>query len=219
MITKNYMQNLSNEINIIMNQLSDDIENVRNESKLKIINHDHQESTSDLLSIDYIPQNTVEALVFMELLSDECLLRDLDTMDKGMDELRETLRENLIKEKKSLILLDRLQYCKRDESITYLLLQLIPCILYLEARCGLKLFSILLEDGLSEYIYCVHPNIANENSKKERIKLFSNLVENAINTSILGDSRSPYQFNIPIEINQSTGKSQIGMISLENIKV
>ena len=65
----------------------------------------------------------------------------------------------------------------------------------------------------------MHPNIANENSKKERIKLFSNLVENAINTSILGDSRSPYQFNIPIETNRSTGKSQIGTISLENTKV
>ena len=83
-----------------MNQLSDNIENIRNESKLKIINHNHQESTSDLLSIDYIPQNTVEALVFMELLTDECLLRDLDTMDKRMDELLETLREYLIKEKK-----------------------------------------------------------------------------------------------------------------------
>ena len=99
MITKNYAQNLSNEINTIMNQLSDDIENVRNESKLKIINHDHQESISDPLSIDHMPQNTVEALVFMELLTDECLLRDLDTMDKGMEELRETLREHLTKEK------------------------------------------------------------------------------------------------------------------------
>lgn len=133
-----------------MNQLSDDIENARNESKLKIINYDYQESTSDPLSIDHIPQNTVEALLFIELLTNECLLRDLDAMDKGMDESHETLREHLTKEKISLTLLDCLQHCERDESITYLLLQLIPCILHLETRCGLKLFTILLEDGLSE---------------------------------------------------------------------
>ena len=66
---------------------------------------------------------------------------------------------------------------------------------------------------------CARPNVANENSEKERIKLFSNLVENAINTSVLGDSRSPCQFRIPMETNRSTGKSQIGTISLENTKV
>ena len=68
-------------------------------------------------------------------------------------------------------------------------------------------------------MHCAHPNVANENSEKERIKLFSNLVENAINTSVLGDSRLPYQFTIPIETNRSTGKSQIGTINLENTKV
>lgn len=74
-------------------------------------------------------------------------------------------------------------------------------------------------DSQSECMHCAHPNVVNENSEKERIELFSNLVENAINTSILGDSRLPYQFKIPIETNRSTGKSQISTISLENTKV
>lgn len=219
MITENYTDNLKDKVNALLHQLSDDLENVRKESKLKIISDDSQEAASDPLSVDHVPQNTIEAIEFMELLTDESLLRDIDTMDKGLDELRDALKQHLTNEIKLTSLVDRLRHCTRDESIKYLLLQLVPCILHLETRVGLKLFTILLEDGLSEYMYGTHAQVNNINSEKERIKLFVNLIETEINTKILGDSRLPYQFKIPMEKNKSTSKSQIGTISLENTKV
>ena len=219
MITENYTDNLKDKVNALLHQLSDDLENVRKESKLKIISDDSQEAASDPLSVDHVPQNTIEAIEFMELLTDESLLRDVDTMDKGLDELRDALKQHLTNEIKLTSLVDRLRHCTRDESIKYLLLQLVPCILHLETRVGLKLFTILLEDGLSEYMYGTHAQVNNINSEKERIKLFVNLIETEINTKILGDSRLPYQFKIPMEKNKSTSKSQIGTISLENTKV
>ena len=97
MVRKATHSNLSNEINAIINQLSDNIENTRKESKIKIINHNNQDHISDPLSINHIPQNTIKALEFIELLTDKYLLRDLDIIDKGIDELCETLRDYLIK--------------------------------------------------------------------------------------------------------------------------
>ena len=84
-ITQNYAQNLNNEIDSLLNQLYHGIENVRKELKLKFILHDCQESISDIFSIDHVAQNSNEAAMFMELL----VLRDLDSIDKGMDESRD----------------------------------------------------------------------------------------------------------------------------------
>ena len=70
------------------------------------------------------------------------------------------------------MLVDNLRYCARDESITNLLLQLVPCILHLETIFGLKLLTILMEDWPLEHAHGVYPNVANVNSEKERIKIF-----------------------------------------------
>ena len=110
MITQNYIQHLSDEIDNVLNDLPDGVENVRKESKLKIISYDEQEAISDPFSIDHTPQNTNKAMMFMELLTDEAMLRDLDTMDKGMDELRDNLKEQLVNEQKVLNLVDRLRH-------------------------------------------------------------------------------------------------------------
>ena len=52
MIIQNYAQHLNDEIDPLLNQLSDDIENVRKESKPKITIHDCQEAISDPFSVD-----------------------------------------------------------------------------------------------------------------------------------------------------------------------
>ena len=45
---------------------------------------------------------------------------------------------------------------------------------------GLKLFTLLIEDGMSEHMYDVNPNASDITSEKERINLFINLVGNEI---------------------------------------
>ena len=218
MITQYYAKNLSDNIELLMNELSDDIKNVRKKSKMKVINHDNHEATSDPFSVDHVPQKN-EAVIFMELLADEALLCDLDTMDKGMDELRDVLKQHLMNEQKVLTLVEHLRHCARDESIKCLLLQLVPCISHLEKRVHLKLFTILIEDGLSEYVCIVHENANGISSEKERIKLFTALVKKEIKTKILGGMCLPCQFKTLIETNTKSNKSQIGTISLENAKV
>ena len=58
--------------------------------------HNCQEDVSDKFSMCYVSQNENEALMLMELLTDEQTTIDLDTIDEGMDELRDVLKKNLI---------------------------------------------------------------------------------------------------------------------------
>ena len=67
----------------------------------------------------------------MELLTDESLIRDLDDMEKGMDELHDILKQHLRNDHEVLKLVEFLRHCARDESIRYLILQLVLCILHL----------------------------------------------------------------------------------------
>ena len=60
------------------NQLSEDVENIEKESKLKITDYDSQEAVSNLLSIDYMPQNMKKAIIFIELLINECILQNIN---------------------------------------------------------------------------------------------------------------------------------------------
>ena len=89
----------------------------------------------------------------------------------------------------------------RDKLISYLLLQFIPCILHLETRISIKLFTILLEDGLSDHLSGNHPITSEISSENERIARFVSLIKAIINTTILGDLYSLSQFHILIEIN------------------
>ena len=99
MITRNHTEELRNEMMHIENQLSENVETVQKESKLKIKSYDNIEAVLDPLSIDFAPEN--EAVILIELLVDECVLRIIGKFDKGMEELRDVLKEHLNNEIKS----------------------------------------------------------------------------------------------------------------------
>ena len=73
-----------------------------------------------------------------------------------------------------------LRHCTRDESIRCLLLQIVSCVPCLETRVGLKFYTILIEDRMSEHMHGVNPNVSDITSENERINLFINLVGNEI---------------------------------------
>ena len=51
--------------------------------------HDCKEAISDSFSIDHVAQNTNEAVMYVESLTEESTLRDRDTIDEEIDELRD----------------------------------------------------------------------------------------------------------------------------------
>lgn len=78
MITQNHANSLSDEIEKLMSELSEDVSNVRKESKIKVTCHDNQEAISDPFSMEHTPQHASEATIFVELLIDE-LFREVET--------------------------------------------------------------------------------------------------------------------------------------------
>ena len=81
-MTSTYYDKLSKEYEEMMSALCVSLEDIDQNSELKVITHDKTEKRADLRSIDYVPQSLEEASEFQDLLVEECLLRDMDIVDK-----------------------------------------------------------------------------------------------------------------------------------------
>ena len=85
----------------------------------------------------------------MTLLFEESLLRDLNFIGKPIETLRSELKEELLREKKLKELDEKLKHVTPNEGVTFLILQMIPCMLHMETRVGIKIISLTLQDSLS----------------------------------------------------------------------
>lgn len=94
-----------------------------------------------------------------------------------------------------------------------LLLQVIPCILHMENRVGLKVLTVLLIEGLSNAKKALI--FRNVTSETNRVEEFFMAIQNVVNTEILGDGYNPTQWQCPRE---DQGKA-VGTITLDNTRV
>ena len=99
--------------------------------------------------IEFIPQSLEEAATFQDLLVRECLLRDIDMVDFTREQMRAKIQTTLTHKSHLRNLVLHLDQCTLDEGMCFVLLQWIPCILHMESRFGLKIFYMLLSEGLS----------------------------------------------------------------------
>ncbi len=104
--------------------------------------------TSNKFSIHYLPQNDDERDQFIELLSDELLLRNLSPRGE-LAELRERLLVEFVLEHKLKQHLEKLLSCSKLEQCLIALLHKKPCILHCEYRVGIKLLTMVLLEGFS----------------------------------------------------------------------
>jgi hypothetical protein len=108
--------------------------------------------------------------------------------------------------------IDRGELLGQNQLSTYLLLDAVPCILHMENRNGLKIMTLLLDEGLK---HChKNPRYRSQfpNSRKQCCQAFVADVEAYINQTVLGTVERPAQWELPIEGNFES----VGKICLDN---
>jgi hypothetical protein len=162
--------------------------------------------------IKFEPSNQDEKDEFIELLMDELILRGLSPVGE-LEDLRARLQTELTTEHKLRQYLKKLEHCTTLEQALIVLLHKIPCILHCENRVGLKLLSMLLQEGFANvkkgYLF------GHIRSEKERISAYAQRIENILNTVILGDEDGPAQWALPYDAENKT----VGIICLDNNRI
>ena len=200
-----------------MDELSVSLDEIKNNSQLKIIDHNETEKIADPLSIDFEPTTVAEASKFMDLLVEESLLRDMDVLNTR-EELQSELKIKLGQEEHLRQISARLQHCTQEEGMSFVLIQWIPCILHIENCIGIKIITLLFAEGLSHTKRKTHP-LYQQNSQKEREIAFKEKVEEVISCQILGSGFNKWQFQVPLERSKRPGEGTIiGTINFENTK-
>ena len=110
---------------------------------MKFVLHHDTEKNADPFSIDFEPTTLAEASQFKYLLVEESPLRDMDIVEKSREELRSEFKIQLLQEVTLRKLSARLRHCATEEAISFVLLQLILCILHMENLIGIKILTML----------------------------------------------------------------------------
>ena len=128
---------------------------------------------------------TDEVLEFKEaqysiLLRKELELRGEEVVDGPFGAKRDQLKPLLMEEHKFEVLHHIVTSCKRDDNkALFLLLQALPCILHMEMRVGIKLFTLMLVEGLKNAMLENSPMFPNETSMTERVTIFLKRAEHS----------------------------------------
>jgi hypothetical protein len=100
-----------------------------------------------------------------------------------------------------------------DEGALFLLMQAVPCLLHMENRCGLKLLTMLLIEGLDSAIS--GDLYTEERSEQKRIDRFLEDIERVVNESILGDPEHRAHWYLPYD----PKVKEIAPITMDNNRV
>jgi hypothetical protein len=149
---------------------------------------------------------------YLMSLAHDLALRHMDTTGT-IDEMQKRLKEVF-----------RMEYVLRQTeadvahgtvsraSALYLIINAIPCILHLENRVGLKIFTRLLRIGLDNTKKGVVGTATD--TENQRIKSFIKRIEDICNSTIWGSDESPVRWILPYD----TQDKKITTISLDNVK-
>jgi len=219
LISSELLNNISSEYDNFRLSITNDIRDITSKSKLLTIDNDKSEATSSPYSIDYQWSNDAEKSTFMTLLFEEALLRNVNFVGKSLEDLRNELKDELFKECKLKELSEKLNHVTPAEGVKILILQMIPCILHMETRIGIKILCLILQDGLSNAKGGLLVGTSNVRSEQKREEIYKKRIENLINTSIIGNEINKYQYDLPLEDDPNGTGRRIGIINFENTKV
>jgi hypothetical protein len=188
------------EVEFLVSTLEGDLQEIQKESKMTHFDVDHQAPTAssmtDAFSIHFMPENNHQKQAFSCLLTDELILRGLDT-DGSLQTRRELLQEALKGESMITSLSKEIAHGDAKEGAYFLLMQTLPCVLHMENRNGIKLLTMVLIEGLSNVNgKILYPDI---NSEGKRVSRFISDIENIINKRILGTEDDPCQWMCPMD--------------------
>jgi hypothetical protein len=162
-------------------------------------------------NIDYIPtgetnEEKVSSLSFFSnRLSSELQLRKLQHCGT-LEECRQRLKKFIqVEEKLLMICPAKARGQEGKEAALMLIIQAIPCIMYLENHVGEKLITVLLVIGA---------DIFQRARGLKSLKCYCNSVAHIVNTQIFGTIICPKQWKVPVD---DTGDT-IAKVSFSNKK-
>jgi hypothetical protein len=173
-------------------------------------------AAEDKYSIDYNPQTIADVDSFNVFLSHEARLRRIFSWSTWRA-LRNELKARLRAEKSLEKLLGSFEHIKKKEDVLYFIQQAIPCILHLENRTLLKLFLLILRDGLSNAQGRLHQNTMNIASMQGREVKFIEEISRVMNEEILGSVDNVAQWKLPTESNRGENL-KVGTLNIENYR-
>jgi hypothetical protein len=149
-ITPDMIENMGTEVEALRDMLLVHVDDIVKNTKLRFENPDRLKDSSETYprSIGFMPQNHSEKTKFSALLTKELMLRAL-SIDGDIVVRRERLRDELRKEYELRNLLKKIDHGTPQENALFLVMQSIPCILHCANRVNLKIFTVLLMEGLS----------------------------------------------------------------------
>ena len=115
-------------------------------------------------------------------------MRSRNIIGKPVEELRSELKEELLREIKTKELEEKLHHLAPLEGVKFLTLQMIPCILHMETRVGVKITILILQDGLSNAKGRFLENTHNANSEHRREETYKSSINSLLNNHILGNN-------------------------------
>ncbi|KAL7568549.1 hypothetical protein ACA910_002661 [Epithemia clementina (nom. ined.)] len=142
-------------------------------------------------------------------VSHDLELRGMDSTSGSLKERQEQLRLHMIlewvyKQIKSSVDVSKEMQAKA----LFLILNTVLCILHAENRMGINILTMLLVEGLSEYVQ------RSSLGERSAVLEFVQKLEEIINTKILGDEVHDAQWVCPV----SDNKMEIGQINMTNVR-
>jgi hypothetical protein len=163
-------------------------------------------------SVYYTPTTLEQILEYDGRVTDELILREVNfTACTSWTDRCDLLREQLELEEHLQLLLKQIDRLENHEVLAvFAILRVIPCILHGENRVGLKLFTQLLRQGLSNAKD--GKTFPNETSITRRVNLFLDSLQLTVNTQMLGRVLEPTEWKIPL----SEDNKEIGTLTMSN---
>ena len=122
-----------------------DMKKVRSEGKLKL------GLENDKFSVDFVPNSVEESMLFVCLLKKEMRIRGRSTLRKNLNQMQSELKECLLAEQKMNQLIDQISQSSTREQAMERIMHFIPCIMHCENRVCIKILTMILIEGLSNY--------------------------------------------------------------------
>jgi hypothetical protein len=177
------------------------------------------DSKADPRSIHYetIPLST-ERDNFYEKIVDELQLRSLPrevvstyTFSEARDALFSLMKTEMAAEK----LIASIEHGTEVPGALFLIMAAVPCILHAENRMGLKFLTCLLSHGFQ---HAASGGLYKDMTPAKQREKFIDDVQEAINTSLLGDEVFPTSWVMPTVKDKESDSLNVGTICLDNTK-
>jgi len=183
-----FQEVLRTELHSYFQQYSRTLTEVTTLTRL-VYNPDAQDKYTHAFNIEFVPSSAAEKVTFGSLLLEEldlCQLPLHGTIEDKRARLKTALqneeRINLIQQA-----IDRSQ--EGVQAAMILIKQAVPCILHLENRVSEKIIQHLLDVGAKIY---------QAMNRRQTLIDWSKLIENIVNTTILGTAVRPKQWRLPL---------------------